>query len=116
MVVGLMARSGFDVILLDQRGTGLSTPLTAQTLTDLLEATREADLGAFANADVPFEIVVDAAGAQRSAAFAPFTQVWLTFDQSTLPELAGADLVVSSLADVAFEVVDGRVRVRPRQP
>ena len=31
-------------------------------------------------------------------------------------ELVDADLVVSSLADVVFEVVDGRVRVHPRQP
>ena len=35
---------------------------------------------------------------------------------STPDELGDADLVVSSLADVVFEVVDGRVRVRPRQP
>lgn len=35
---------------------------------------------------------------------------------STAEELGDADLVVSSLADVVFEVVDGRVRVRPRQP
>ena len=34
----------------------------------------------------------------------------------TPDELGDADLVVSSLADVVFEVVDGRVRVRPRQP
>ncbi|MFC9981693.1 amino acid adenylation domain-containing protein, partial [Gordonia sp. NPDC127522] len=73
---------------------------------DLLEAAREADLGAFANADVPFEIVVDAAGAQRSAAFAPFTQVWLTFDQSTLPELAGADLSVGEVAGIQVSPVD----------
>lgn len=35
---------------------------------------------------------------------------------STPDELGDADLVVSSLADVVFEVVDGRVRVHPRQP
>uniref|UniRef100_UPI0010F502A8 non-ribosomal peptide synthetase n=1 Tax=Gordonia sp. GAMMA TaxID=2502241 RepID=UPI0010F502A8 len=77
-----------------------------RSFADLLEATREADLGAFANADVPFEIVVDAAGAQRSAAFAPFTQVWLTFDQSTLPELAGADLSVGEVAGLQVSAVD----------
>ena len=35
---------------------------------------------------------------------------------STAEELGDADLVVSSLAYVVFEVVDGRVRVRPPQP
>ncbi|MGW9267005.1 amino acid adenylation domain-containing protein, partial [Gordonia terrae] len=72
---------------------------------DLLDAAKDADLAAFANADVPFDVVADAAGAQRSAAFAPFTQVWLTFDQSTLPELAGPDLSIGEVAGLQVSSV-----------
>ncbi|WP_308127729.1 condensation domain-containing protein, partial [Gordonia paraffinivorans] len=43
----------------------------------LLEQVRETDLAAFANADVPFETVVDAVNPVRSEAFAPLAQVML---------------------------------------
>ncbi|GAB05159.1 putative non-ribosomal peptide synthetase, partial [Gordonia amarae NBRC 15530] len=49
---------------------------------ELLEEVRETDLDAFANADVPFEAVVDAVGAVRSQAFAPLAQVMLSVDHS----------------------------------
>ena len=49
---------------------------------ELLEEVRETDLDAFANADVPFEAVVDAVGAVRSQAFAPLAQVMLSVDHN----------------------------------
>ncbi|WP_287384535.1 non-ribosomal peptide synthetase [Gordonia sp. (in: high G+C Gram-positive bacteria)] len=48
------------------------------SFSDLLDQVRSADLGAFANADVPFEAVVDAVDPVRSQAFAPLAQVMLT--------------------------------------
>nr|WP_261978016.1 non-ribosomal peptide synthetase [Gordonia sp. NB41Y] len=72
------------------------------TFAALLDEVRRTDLDAFANADVPFEAVVEASGAPRSEAFAPFSQVWLTFDQSTLPETAGADLAAGRLGDLTL--------------
>ncbi|MBE7194128.1 MAG: amino acid adenylation domain-containing protein, partial [Gordonia polyisoprenivorans] len=81
---------------------------------DLLAAIKDTDLEAFAHADAPFEAVVDASDAVRSEAFAPFTQVWFTFDQTALPELAGADLSIGEIAGlrvepIATDVVPARV-------
>ncbi|WP_344716283.1 amino acid adenylation domain-containing protein, partial [Gordonia defluvii] len=66
----------------------------AQVLADA----KAVDLDAFANADVPFETVVEAVGATRSASFAPLSQVWLTLDRMTVPELAGANVAVGEVA------------------
>ncbi|MCK0438394.1 amino acid adenylation domain-containing protein [Gordonia alkaliphila] len=66
--------------------------------TDLVASAKQSDLAAFANADVPFEIVVDAVDPARSEAFAPFTQIWLTFDQRAVPELGGSDLHAGEVA------------------
>ncbi|WP_040527720.1 condensation domain-containing protein, partial [Gordonia paraffinivorans] len=49
---------------------------------DFLEQVRTTDVDAFANADVPFEVVVDAVRPVRSEAFAPLAQVMLSFDSS----------------------------------
>ncbi|MDR2281280.1 MAG: amino acid adenylation domain-containing protein, partial [Gordonia sp. (in: high G+C Gram-positive bacteria)] len=51
---------------------------------DVLETVKSSDLDAFANADVPFEYVVDAVDAERSPSFAPLSQVWLTLDESSV--------------------------------
>ncbi|WP_290852348.1 non-ribosomal peptide synthetase, partial [Gordonia sp. (in: high G+C Gram-positive bacteria)] len=51
----------------------------AESFTDFLKRVRQVDLDAFAHADVPFEVVVDALSPARSEAFAPLTQVLLTF-------------------------------------
>ncbi|UAK33253.1 non-ribosomal peptide synthase/polyketide synthase [Nocardia asteroides] len=48
--------------------------------TELLTATRETDLRAFANADIPFERLVDALGPERSAGRHPLFQVALSFE------------------------------------
>ncbi|MGV9712982.1 amino acid adenylation domain-containing protein, partial [Gordonia sp. NPDC003424] len=63
-----------------------------ERFTDLLDRAKVVDLDAFDNADVPFETVVEAVGAVRSKAFAPLSQVWLTFGQSLLPELAASGI------------------------
>ncbi|WP_143965713.1 non-ribosomal peptide synthetase [Gordonia zhaorongruii] len=45
---------------------------------DVLARTHAADVEAFANADIPFEEIVDSLDVERSQAFAPLSQVWLT--------------------------------------
>ncbi|MDL9937936.1 non-ribosomal peptide synthase/polyketide synthase, partial [Gordonia sp. ABSL1-1] len=74
----------------------------------LLAAVRETDLAALANADVPFESVVERLDPIRSTAFAPLAQVWLSFDQSAIAELASDAIVVDDAAD--------GLRVRPVEP
>ncbi|MFZ2238613.1 MAG: amino acid adenylation domain-containing protein, partial [Gordonia amarae] len=69
----------------------------------VLERAKAVDLDAFANADIPFDEVVEACDVLRSDAFAPFTQVWLTFEQTALPELAGSDLAVGDIAGLHIE-------------
>ncbi|WP_169330949.1 amino acid adenylation domain-containing protein [Gordonia sputi] len=59
-----------------------------ESFADLLVSVRITDLDAFAHADVPFEAVIDRLDPVRSEAFAPLTQVLLTFHQSVLPEFA----------------------------
>ncbi|GAC71058.1 non-ribosomal peptide synthetase, partial [Gordonia soli] len=73
----------------------------------LLDDVRGVDLEAFANADVPFESVVERLDPTRSEAFAPLAQVWLAFDQSAVSELATGELAVGEA---------GALRVRPVEP
>ncbi|MTE14238.1 non-ribosomal peptide synthetase [Nocardia aurantiaca] len=70
----------------------------------MLDEVRETDLNAFANADVPFERLVEVVNPERSAARHPLFQVMLSYDGS--PELRvdlpGVDAEVVPLAiDVA---------------
>ncbi|MEV0342421.1 amino acid adenylation domain-containing protein [Nocardia sp. NPDC050713] len=70
----------------------------------MLDVARETDLNAFANADVPFERLVEVVNPERSAARHPLFQVMLSYDRA--PEL-GVELpnvtaqVVPLAADVA---------------
>ncbi|TQM32345.1 amino acid adenylation domain-containing protein [Nocardia bhagyanarayanae] len=70
----------------------------------MLDVARETDLNAFANADVPFERLVEAVNPERSAARHPLFQVMLSYDRA--PEL-GVELpnvtaqVLPLAADVA---------------
>ncbi|MCF8568746.1 amino acid adenylation domain-containing protein [Gordonia sp. HY002] len=59
----------------------------ASRFRDVLAATHAGDVEAFANADIPFEEIVDALDVERSQAFAPLSQVWLTVaDEGVDPE------------------------------
>nr|WP_064569436.1 non-ribosomal peptide synthetase [Gordonia sp. LAM0048] len=77
----------------------------ADTFADVLDRVRRVDLDAFAHADLPFETLVDRLNPVRSESFAPLTQVWLTLDQSVVPELAGQSLS-ADLGDIAVTPLD----------
>ncbi|MFL1599726.1 amino acid adenylation domain-containing protein, partial [Gordonia amicalis] len=55
----------------------------ARSFDDLLADTRGVDLDAYANADVPFEYLVEKLNPARSEAFAPLAQVMLNFVDDT---------------------------------
>src|SRR5690606_3732945 len=59
----------------------------AQSFERLLEGTRETDLGAFANADVPFERLVEVLNPVRSTARNPLFQVGLSFQNLARTQL-----------------------------
>nr|HQV20778.1 condensation domain-containing protein [Gordonia sp. (in: high G+C Gram-positive bacteria)] len=72
---------------------------------EFVDRTRTTDLDAVANADVPFETIVDAVGAVRSQAFSPLSQVWLSLNRSVLPELADADAAAGEIAGLKVSAV-----------
>ncbi|ETA04625.1 hypothetical protein V525_23105, partial [Gordonia alkanivorans CGMCC 6845] len=65
-----------------------------QTFEQLLDQVRRTDLEAFANADIPFEAVVERVNPVRTEAYAPLAQVWMSFDQSAIAELASQTMTV----------------------
>ncbi|MEU2036932.1 amino acid adenylation domain-containing protein, partial [Nocardia amamiensis] len=69
----------------------------AATFHDLVDRTRETALSAFANADIPFERVVEEAGLPRSAAADPLIRVMLSFQDLEQPTLELPDLTVAAL-------------------
>ncbi|MCL2533503.1 MAG: amino acid adenylation domain-containing protein, partial [Nocardiaceae bacterium] len=75
---------------------------------ELLARTREFDLAAFGNADVPFERLVDVLAPERSTAHSPLFQVLLEFQNNELPrlELPGltAEPVDADLAVAKFDL------------
>nr|WP_245687999.1 non-ribosomal peptide synthetase [Rhodococcus phenolicus] len=62
---------------------------------ELLAQVRDRDLGAFGNADVPFERVVDALGRRRTAAYSPVVQVLFAFQNMAPRSLQLPGLEVS---------------------
>ncbi|WP_330228571.1 amino acid adenylation domain-containing protein [Nocardia sp. NBC_00508] len=74
-----------------------------ETFTDLLGRQRKTDIQAFANADVPFERLVDALKPVRSTARHPLYQVALSFQNMEPVALELPDLTISSL-DIGAEV------------
>ncbi len=68
---------------------------------DLLDQVRKVDLAAFANADVPFERLVDVLSPTRSQAHHPLFQVALTFEAAT-----AADTGTVALPGLDLDVVD----------
>ncbi|WFR74640.1 condensation domain-containing protein [Prescottella defluvii] len=73
-----------------------------------LARTREFDLAAFGNADLPFERLVDVLAPERSTAHSPLFQVMLEFQNNDLPrlELPGltAEPVDAELAVAKFDL------------
>ncbi|ONM45948.1 non-ribosomal peptide synthetase, partial [Nocardia donostiensis] len=69
--------------------------------TELLEQVRRTDLAAFANADVPFERLVDIISPARSQAHHPLFQVALTFEAAS-----AADAGTVSLPGLDLDVLD----------
>ncbi|MGW4071868.1 amino acid adenylation domain-containing protein, partial [Nocardia grenadensis] len=73
----------------------------ATPFTDLLAEVRRTDLAAFANADIPFERLVDILNPRRSQAHHPLFQVVLTFEAASV-----ADMAAVSLPGLELDVVD----------
>ncbi|WP_334025232.1 amino acid adenylation domain-containing protein [Nocardia terpenica] len=67
------------------------------TVGELLRAVRRTDVAAFAQADVPFERLVELLDPVRSAARHPLFQVMLTFQNLAVGELRLPDLTVTGL-------------------
>ncbi|NLE80463.1 MAG: non-ribosomal peptide synthase/polyketide synthase, partial [Rhodococcus sp.] len=69
---------------------------SSQSFADLLADTRKADLAAFADTDVPFELVVDEVQPVRTESHSPLFQIMLVLqsDTETRIELPGLDLTV----------------------
>ncbi|MGW4284396.1 amino acid adenylation domain-containing protein [Nocardia sp. NPDC004750] len=86
-----------------------------QSFADLLAATRETDLAAFAHADVPFEQVVEAINPPRSTAHLPLYQVTLDVQNLSKAALELPGLTVEPVengfepaqADLNLNLVEG---------
>ncbi|MFH5206845.1 amino acid adenylation domain-containing protein [Antrihabitans sp. NCIMB 15449] len=70
---------------------------TGSTFAELLRDNRESDLAAFANADVPFERLVEVLNPPRSQARHPLFQVMLTFHNQAPPTFDVDGLAVSAM-------------------
>ncbi|SNT48390.1 non-ribosomal peptide synthase/polyketide synthase, partial [Rhodococcoides kyotonense] len=68
-----------------------------RTFAELLESARETDLQAFANADVPFERLVEVLNPARSTARHPLFQVGFSFQNVARSSLELGDLTVSAV-------------------
>ncbi|GAB4583081.1 hypothetical protein Ntsu_09130 [Nocardia sp. IFM 10818] len=76
----------------------LRTPVSSDaTFESLLALARETDLDAFANADIPFERVVEAVAPARSTAHNPLFQVALSFDNAEQAALELPGLSIAAL-------------------
>ncbi|MFE3346968.1 non-ribosomal peptide synthase/polyketide synthase [Rhodococcus sp. NPDC059179] len=74
-----------------------------QSFTDLLRRVRETDLGAFGNADVPFERLVEVLNPTRSTARHPLCQVGFSFQNVAQTEFELQGLTVAA-ADFETEI------------
>ncbi|MFD1814822.1 amino acid adenylation domain-containing protein, partial [Rhodococcus gannanensis] len=69
----------------------------AASFDEVLAAAREADLGAFGHADLPFEQIVEALDPVRSQAYSPLFQVTLSLQNLPAPAAELGDLSISGL-------------------
>ncbi|MGK8555450.1 amino acid adenylation domain-containing protein [Nocardia gipuzkoensis] len=86
----------------------------AATFAALLDQVRETDLAAFANADIPFEQVVEAVLPGSAGAGNPLFQVMLSFQNTERPSLELPGLTVSALETEVVAKFDLQVTVEPR--
>ncbi|BEK92864.1 non-ribosomal peptide synthase/polyketide synthase [Nocardia seriolae] len=77
--------------------------------TDLLDRVRTADLAAFANAEVPFERIVDALAVDRTTGAPPLAQVMLSFTDAARMGEAGA-FELPGLSITPVEIDDPTVK------
>ncbi|WP_069165373.1 non-ribosomal peptide synthetase [Nocardia altamirensis] len=100
----------------------LDNTLTLRTTVDpsasfaaLVDQSRITDLGAFANADIPFERVAEVVAAGSAAAQQPLFGVVLSFQNDEQPTVKLPGLTVTGLdSDVIAAKVDLQVNVDPR--
>ncbi|MCL2536546.1 MAG: condensation domain-containing protein, partial [Nocardiaceae bacterium] len=78
----------------------LRCDVSGSSFAGLLDRVRDADLGAFMHADVPFERVVEAVDPPRSTSHSPLFQVLLEFRTVTHPQLDLPGLQVQPLERV----------------
>ncbi|MCX6470066.1 MAG: amino acid adenylation domain-containing protein, partial [Corynebacteriales bacterium] len=74
-----------------------TTVPSSATFVESLAATRQSDLAAFGNADLPFEQVVEVLAPARSRKYAPLVQATLTMQNIEVPTVTLPGLEVSAL-------------------
>jgi amino acid adenylation domain-containing protein len=92
------------------------------TFRELLERVREVCLGAYANADLPFEKLVDALGLNRDSRRAPLYRVWFVLQNTPPALLTASGLTIELLPpeggmtkfDLALNLVESEVGLRGR--
>ncbi|WP_067833413.1 non-ribosomal peptide synthetase [Nocardia lijiangensis] len=114
-VAGRGERALDDLVGMFVNTLTLRTAVAASaTFDELVERARETDLGAFANADVPFERVAEVVAPGRGSAHNPLFQVVLNFQNTETPSLAlpGSTVSVVDAGAVAAKF-DLQVNVAP---
>ncbi|MGW6724319.1 amino acid adenylation domain-containing protein [Nocardia sp. NPDC055029] len=86
----------------------------AGSFDEAVDLARETDLGAFANADLPFERVVEVVAPGKGSAHNPLFQVALTFSNNEAAALELPGLTVSALETAVAAKFDLQVDVEPR--
>ncbi|MCK0438396.1 non-ribosomal peptide synthase/polyketide synthase [Gordonia alkaliphila] len=81
----------------------------AMSFRELVEQVRADDLDAYANADIPFEALVNALDPVRSEAFSPLAQVMLSFDPAASAATAGLEVAGLTIASVPSPVIPAQV-------
>ncbi|WP_410874025.1 amino acid adenylation domain-containing protein [Nocardia sp. A7] len=86
----------------------------AGSFDEAVDVARETDLGAFANADLPFERVAEVVAPGRGSAQSPLFQVALTFSNNETAALELPGLTVNALDTAVAAKFDLQVDVEPR--
>ncbi|MFD4354982.1 amino acid adenylation domain-containing protein [Nocardia sp. NPDC058518] len=86
----------------------------AGSFDEAVDVARETDLGAFANADLPFERVAEVVAPGRGSAQSPLFQVALTFSNNEAAALELPGLTVNALETAVAAKFDLQVDVEPR--